>query len=141
MNVNLAPVLDISRHGGDFIDQLGRSYGRSPREVSRLGAGFILALQAGGVAAVELLSLLGKPLDHVELAEKLIARKNDIASRADSFGADENPESAESSVVFGKGKKLLRRDVVRIITPGTMPCERISNGASGCRAWPVRRKP
>jgi beta-N-acetylhexosaminidase len=51
MNVNLAPVLDVFRTAGDFIDQFGRSYSRNPRLVSALGADFVKAQQSGGVAA------------------------------------------------------------------------------------------
>jgi beta-N-acetylhexosaminidase len=51
MNVNLAPVLDVYRAPGDFDDQFQRSYSMDPRVVSRLGAAFIKAQQATGVAA------------------------------------------------------------------------------------------
>ncbi len=51
LNVNLAPVLDVYRTAGDFADQLGRSYSRSPDVVSTLGAAFIRAQQEAGVAA------------------------------------------------------------------------------------------
>jgi beta-N-acetylhexosaminidase len=51
MNVNLAPVLDVYRTPGDFDDQFGRSYNTSPIVASSLGADFIRAQQAGGVAA------------------------------------------------------------------------------------------
>jgi beta-N-acetylhexosaminidase len=51
MNVNLAPVLDVFRSAGDFDDQFGRSYSSSPRTAAALGADFIAAQQAGGVAA------------------------------------------------------------------------------------------
>jgi beta-N-acetylhexosaminidase len=51
LNVNLAPVLDVSRAPGDFVDQFGRSYGSDPGTVSVLGADFIIAQQAAGVAA------------------------------------------------------------------------------------------
>jgi beta-N-acetylhexosaminidase len=51
MNVNLAPVLDVYRTAGDFDDQFGRSYRTSPTVVSALGADFIKAQQATGVAA------------------------------------------------------------------------------------------
>jgi beta-N-acetylhexosaminidase len=51
MDVNLAPVLDVFRTPGNFIDQYGRSYGSDPRVVSALGVDFIGAQQAGGVAA------------------------------------------------------------------------------------------
>lgn len=51
MNVNLAPVLDVYRTPGDFDDQFGRSYSADPKVVSALGAGFIRAQQATGVAA------------------------------------------------------------------------------------------
>ena len=51
LNVNLAPVLDVYRSPGGFIGQYGRSYSSNPRRVAGLGAGFITAQQAGGVAA------------------------------------------------------------------------------------------
>jgi beta-N-acetylhexosaminidase len=51
LNVNLAPVLDVYRAAGDFIDQFGRSYSGNPRQAAHLGAEFIAAQQAGGVAA------------------------------------------------------------------------------------------
>jgi beta-N-acetylhexosaminidase len=51
LNVNLAPVLDVYRTPGDFDDQYGRSYSTSAHQVSRLGAAFIAAQQATGVAA------------------------------------------------------------------------------------------
>ena len=51
LNVNLAPVLDVYRTPGDFDDQFGRSYSTSPHQVSYLGADFIKAQQATGVAA------------------------------------------------------------------------------------------
>jgi beta-N-acetylhexosaminidase len=51
LNVNLAPVLDVYRAAGDFIGQFGRSYSSDPRQAARLGAEFIAAQQAGGVAA------------------------------------------------------------------------------------------
>jgi beta-N-acetylhexosaminidase len=51
MNLNLAPVLDVYRTAGDFDDQFQRSYSKSPHKVSYLGADFIKAQQAGGVAA------------------------------------------------------------------------------------------
>jgi beta-N-acetylhexosaminidase len=51
LNVNLAPVLDVYRKAGNFIDQFGRSYSRDPAIVSQLGADFIQAQQGRGVAA------------------------------------------------------------------------------------------
>lgn len=51
LNVNLAPVLDVYRESGDFIDQYERSYGRNPTRVGELGAAFIAAQQAARVAA------------------------------------------------------------------------------------------
>jgi len=51
MNVNLAPVLDVYRSPGDFDDQFQRSYSTDPHVVSRLGANFVKAQQAAGVAA------------------------------------------------------------------------------------------
>jgi beta-N-acetylhexosaminidase len=51
LNVNLAPVLDVYRTPGDFDDQFGRSYSTNPHRVSYLGADFIKAQQATGVAA------------------------------------------------------------------------------------------
>jgi beta-N-acetylhexosaminidase len=51
LNVNLAPVLDVYRKAGNFIDEFGRSYSRDPAIVSQLGADFIQAQQGRGVAA------------------------------------------------------------------------------------------
>jgi beta-N-acetylhexosaminidase len=51
MNVNLAPVLDVYREPGNFIDQFGRAYSRNPHTVARLGRDFITAQQRTGVAA------------------------------------------------------------------------------------------
>lgn len=51
LNVNLAPVLDVYRAAGNFIDQYGRSYSRNAGAVARLGAEFVRAQQSGGVAA------------------------------------------------------------------------------------------
>lgn len=51
MNVNLAPVLDVFRTAGNFIDEFGRSYSSDPHVVSTLGADFIKAQQHTGVAA------------------------------------------------------------------------------------------
>jgi beta-N-acetylhexosaminidase len=51
MNVNLAPVLDVYRQRGDFIDQFQRSYSSNATAVAGLGAEFIGAQQAAGVAA------------------------------------------------------------------------------------------
>jgi beta-N-acetylhexosaminidase len=51
LDVNLAPVLDVFRTPGDFDDQFGRSYSSDPRTAAALGADFITAQQAGGVAA------------------------------------------------------------------------------------------
>lgn len=51
MNVNLAPVLDVYRTPGDFIDQFQRSYSSNPATVSRLGSAFITSQQQTGVAA------------------------------------------------------------------------------------------
>ena len=51
MNVNLAPVLDVYRTPGNFIDEFGRSYSNRAHTVSYLGADFIRAQQAAGVAA------------------------------------------------------------------------------------------
>jgi len=51
VNVNLAPVLDVYRRAGDFIDQYARSYSSHPSVVADLGAHFIDAQQRTGVAA------------------------------------------------------------------------------------------
>src|ERR1700733_2659200 len=48
MNTNLAPVLDVFRHAGNFDDEFGRSYSKNPTVVSDLGANMIRAEQAGG---------------------------------------------------------------------------------------------
>lgn len=51
VNVNLAPVLDVYRQSGDFIDQFARSYSSRPATVTALGTSFIAAQQPTGVAA------------------------------------------------------------------------------------------
>jgi beta-N-acetylhexosaminidase len=51
ITVNLAPVLDVYRQAGNFIDEFQRSYSSDPREVASLGPAFIAAQQATGVAA------------------------------------------------------------------------------------------
>jgi beta-N-acetylhexosaminidase len=51
LNVNLAPVLDVYRQAGNFIDEFGRSYSKNPAVVSKLGTDFIKAQQRKGVAA------------------------------------------------------------------------------------------
>jgi len=51
LNVDLAPVLDVYRHAGDFDDRYHRSYSTRPTVVSALGAQFVQAMQKGKVAA------------------------------------------------------------------------------------------
>jgi beta-N-acetylhexosaminidase len=51
MNVNLAPVLDVYRGLGNFVDHFGRSYSRNPQTVARLAGDFIRAQQRTAVAA------------------------------------------------------------------------------------------
>jgi beta-N-acetylhexosaminidase len=51
MNVNLAPVLDVYRSAGNFIDQFQRSYSSTPATVAALGTAFVTAQQHVGVAA------------------------------------------------------------------------------------------
>ncbi len=51
MNLNLAPVLDVSRSPGDFIDAAQRSFGENPNTVSQLASAFLTAQQNTGVAA------------------------------------------------------------------------------------------
>ena len=51
INVNLAPVLDVYRQPGNFIDEFQRSYSSDPRTVAELGGAFISAQQRLGVAA------------------------------------------------------------------------------------------
>jgi beta-N-acetylhexosaminidase len=51
MNVNLAPVLDVFRQAGNFIDEFGRSYSSDPRVVTECGRAMVAAQQATGVAA------------------------------------------------------------------------------------------
>lgn len=51
MNVNLAPVLDVYRQPGDFLDQYERSFSQDPAVVTVCGRAFILAHQQVGVAA------------------------------------------------------------------------------------------
>lgn len=51
IDVNLAPVLDVYRRPGNFIDEFQRSYAQNPSVVARLGAAFIAAQQRQHVAA------------------------------------------------------------------------------------------
>ena len=51
INVNLAPVLDVYRQPGNFLDQFGRSFSRNPFTVTRLASAFVRAQQRLGVAA------------------------------------------------------------------------------------------
>lgn len=51
MNANLAPVLDVYRATGNFIDQYQRSYSNRAGTVAALGAAFVTAQQRAGVAA------------------------------------------------------------------------------------------
>ncbi|HEX6527095.1 MAG TPA: glycoside hydrolase family 3 N-terminal domain-containing protein [Streptosporangiaceae bacterium] len=51
MNVNLAPVLDVFRQAGNFIDEFGRSYSSDPRIVTECGRAMVTAQQAVGPAA------------------------------------------------------------------------------------------
>jgi beta-glucosidase-like glycosyl hydrolase len=46
VNTNLAPVLDIYRQEGDFIDQFQRSYGNTSRIVSECATSFLVPEQA-----------------------------------------------------------------------------------------------
>ncbi|MDO8212846.1 glycoside hydrolase family 3 N-terminal domain-containing protein [Conexibacter sp. CPCC 206217] len=50
VNVNLAPVLDLGLPGSSVLE-LGRTYGSTPAQVSRLGGAFADGLRAGGVLA------------------------------------------------------------------------------------------
>jgi beta-N-acetylhexosaminidase len=51
INVNLAPVVDVFRRHGNFIDEFGRSYSSNPNAVARLAGAFVQAQQRTGVAA------------------------------------------------------------------------------------------
>ncbi|OLF19398.1 glycoside hydrolase family 3 N-terminal domain-containing protein [Actinophytocola xanthii] len=51
MNVNLAPVLDVFHAPGDLMDSVERSFGDDPATVTTLGANYVRAQRAQGVAA------------------------------------------------------------------------------------------
>jgi beta-N-acetylhexosaminidase len=51
MNVNLAPVLDVFHAPGDLMDQYKRSFSSTAAVVGTLGADYLTAQQAVGVAA------------------------------------------------------------------------------------------
>lgn len=51
MNVNLAPVLDVFHAPGDLMDQFERSFSMDSAVVGELGANYVSAQQAEGVAA------------------------------------------------------------------------------------------
>ena len=48
IDVNLAPVLDVFRQPGDFIDDFQRSYSNDRGAVAELGGAFIRPNRAGG---------------------------------------------------------------------------------------------
>ncbi|HEY2638074.1 MAG TPA: glycoside hydrolase family 3 N-terminal domain-containing protein [Solirubrobacteraceae bacterium] len=50
VTLDLAPVMDVARPGS-ADERLGRSFGRRPEPVGRLGAAFVTGLRAGRVAA------------------------------------------------------------------------------------------
>ena len=50
VNVDLAPVLDVYRTPGNFIDEFGRSFSSNPLTVEKLGQLFATAMQQKGVA-------------------------------------------------------------------------------------------
>jgi beta-N-acetylhexosaminidase len=51
LNTNLAPVLDVYRQAGNFIDEFGRSFSSNPVRVAKLGALYATAEQRARVAA------------------------------------------------------------------------------------------
>ena len=51
LNVNLAPVLDVFRQPGNFIDEFGRSFSDKAATVAKLGSLYASAEQQQGVAA------------------------------------------------------------------------------------------
>jgi beta-N-acetylhexosaminidase len=51
LDVNLAPVLDVFRKPGNFIDSTQRSFSNNPAKVAKLGTLFATAEQAQGIAA------------------------------------------------------------------------------------------
>jgi beta-N-acetylhexosaminidase len=50
VNVNLAPVLDVFRQPGNFIDQFGRSFSNNAGKVAKLGTLYMTAEQGQGIA-------------------------------------------------------------------------------------------
>ncbi|MFE0459858.1 glycoside hydrolase family 3 N-terminal domain-containing protein [Kitasatospora sp. NPDC058965] len=50
LNVNLAPVLDVYREPGNFIDKPQRSFGQDPALVAALGQAFVTGQHTSGVA-------------------------------------------------------------------------------------------
>ena len=51
LNLNLAPVLDVYRTPGNFIDKYQRSFSNDPFRVSSLASAFIAGQQGTGVAS------------------------------------------------------------------------------------------
>ncbi|MGN6792432.1 MAG: glycoside hydrolase family 3 N-terminal domain-containing protein, partial [Streptosporangiaceae bacterium] len=51
VKVDLAPVLDVYRTPGNFIDEFGRSFSNDPAKVAKLGTLFATAMQGKGIAA------------------------------------------------------------------------------------------
>ncbi|HEY6311976.1 MAG TPA: glycoside hydrolase family 3 N-terminal domain-containing protein [Streptosporangiaceae bacterium] len=101
MNVNLAPVLDVFGESADFDDQFGRSYSSDPDAVSLLGADFIAAQQAVGVAAaVKHFPGLGAAASSQNTDEQAVTLN---VSRDDLRGIDELPYQA----AIASGVKLV----------------------------------
>ena len=51
LNTNLAPVLDVYRQSGNFIDQYGRSYSGFAQMAGQLGAAYVRGIQTANVVA------------------------------------------------------------------------------------------
>jgi beta-N-acetylhexosaminidase len=101
MNVNLAPVLDVFREPADFDDQFGRSYSSDPDAVSVLGADFIAAQQAAGVAAtIKHFPGLGAAASSQNTDEQAVTLS---VSREDLRSSDEFPYQA----AIANGVKLV----------------------------------
>ena len=92
IDVDLAPVLDVYRQQGNFIDAFERSYGSRESLVGALGARFIAALQRGGVAAT---AKHFPGLGSASASQDTDARAVTLnVSRAELRGVDEAPYAA-----------------------------------------------
>jgi beta-N-acetylhexosaminidase len=114
MNVNLAPVLDVFHAPGDLMDSFERSFSSTASVVGTLGADYVAAQQARGVAAtVKHFPGLGR----ANAADNTDSRPVTLSTPLSSLrGVDEAPYQA--SVAAGVKLVMLSWAVYSALDPG-----------------------